>query len=114
MNMQHLRAILWLRWRMSANQWRRGGRLNAAITSIFVVGAIAASVMLFFITLIGGSVLMIVTQPAPDTCGKPDDLTTVAPDPFDHGVVGRGATVAPGDIRIIEQGQILELQQQAR
>ena len=28
MNLQHLRAILWLRWRISANQWRRAGRLT--------------------------------------------------------------------------------------
>ena len=66
MNMQHLQAILWLRWRMSANQWRRGGRLNAAITSLFVACAIIASVVLFFAALIGGSVVMLSTNPDPD------------------------------------------------
>lgn len=66
MNMQHLRAILWLRWRMSANQSRRAGRLNAVLTAIFVVGAMITSLMLFFVTLIGGSAVMLATTPSPE------------------------------------------------
>ncbi|MDA1053357.1 MAG: hypothetical protein O3C40_23150 [Planctomycetota bacterium] len=66
MNIQHLKAILWLRWRMSANQWRRLGLLNAIVTTTCVVGAIITSCVLFFVALIGGSVLLIHRQPSPD------------------------------------------------
>lgn len=47
MNRRHLRTILWLRWRLSRNQWSRGGQLNAVLTMIiviagFIVGALGA------------------------------------------------------------------------
>ena len=32
-----LRAMLWLRWRLTFNQWRRGGQVGAVITMIAVV-----------------------------------------------------------------------------
>lgn len=39
MDRSHLRTIIWLRWRLSRNQWSRGGSLNAALTMvIFVAG----------------------------------------------------------------------------
>ena len=39
MNRSQLRTIIWLRWRLTRNQWSRGGQLNAAITMIvFVIG----------------------------------------------------------------------------
>ena len=48
MNWQQLRAILWLRWRLSRNQFVRAGQLNAVISIIVTVmmgmGAIAAGV----------------------------------------------------------------------
>ena len=34
MNWAQLRAMLWLRWRLTRNQWRRGGQLNAVITLV--------------------------------------------------------------------------------
>ncbi|MFC1795361.1 hypothetical protein ACFL3Q_17465, partial [Planctomycetota bacterium] len=37
MNWSQLRTIIWLRWRLSRNQWSRGGKLNAVLTIIIVV-----------------------------------------------------------------------------
>jgi ABC-2 type transport system permease protein len=37
MNWSQFRTIIWLRWRLSRNQWSRGGRLNAILTIIIVV-----------------------------------------------------------------------------
>ncbi len=34
MYLQHLRTLLWLRWRLTRNQWRRGGQVNAVISMI--------------------------------------------------------------------------------
>ena len=34
MNWSQLRTIIWLRWRLSRNQWSRGGTLNAVLTII--------------------------------------------------------------------------------
>ena len=34
MNWSQLRTIIWLRWRLSRNQWSRGGKLNAILTII--------------------------------------------------------------------------------
>jgi len=34
MNWSQLRTIIWLRWRLSRNQWSRGGTLNAVLTLI--------------------------------------------------------------------------------
>jgi ABC-2 type transport system permease protein len=47
MNRRHLRTILWLRWRLSRNQWSRGGQVNAVLTMIiviagFIIGALGA------------------------------------------------------------------------
>jgi hypothetical protein len=47
MNAQHLRAFLWLRWRLLANQWRRSGRLNSALMIFLCVCAAAAVIPLF-------------------------------------------------------------------
>jgi ABC-2 type transport system permease protein len=46
-NWQHLRAFVWLRWRLLANGWRRGGQVNFVLTMVFTVAALAASVPLF-------------------------------------------------------------------
>ncbi|MBN2180283.1 MAG: hypothetical protein JW715_00105 [Sedimentisphaerales bacterium] len=47
MNRHHLRTIIWLRWRLSRNQWSRSGLLNAVLTMVvvvvvFVIGALGA------------------------------------------------------------------------
>lgn len=47
MDRRHLRTIIWLRWRLSRNQWSRGGWLNAVLAMIiilggFVIGALGA------------------------------------------------------------------------
>ncbi len=34
MNLEQLKAIVWLRWRLTRNQWRRAGRVNAVITAV--------------------------------------------------------------------------------
>jgi len=38
MDRHFLRTILWLRWRLTRNQWSRGGRLNAVLTMIILIG----------------------------------------------------------------------------
>src|SRR5437762_9031137 len=49
MNWSQMRTVLWLRWRLSRNQWsRRGGRLSAVLTLIAVVASLAIA--------LGGSV----------------------------------------------------------
>src|SRR6185295_18835140 len=41
MNWSQLRTVLWLRWRLTRNQWsRRGGALSAVLTVLAVVAAL--------------------------------------------------------------------------
>ncbi len=54
MNWQQLQALLWLRWRLMANQWRRAGKLNAALMMIATVGLVALAIPLFFVCLATG------------------------------------------------------------
>lgn len=63
MNWQHLRLILWLRWRLSCNQWRRAGKLNLVLTVMLVVGAMIAAVLAFFVAVIAGCLLLPRAQP---------------------------------------------------
>ena len=44
MNWEHFRTMLWLRWRLTRNQWSRGGELNAVITLIAVFMILAMAV----------------------------------------------------------------------
>ena len=48
MNWQHLRAILWLRWRLTKNQFARAGQINAVLSifmlAMLVLGAVGAGV----------------------------------------------------------------------
>lgn len=53
MNGSHLRAFVWLRWRLLVNQWRRAGRVNSVLMTIVSIGAVLLSVPLF----IGGVAL---------------------------------------------------------
>lgn len=66
MNLEHLKAILWLRWRMSRNQWRRAGALNAVVTTVFVVSLLITSSLLFFVALVGGSTFLLTNEVDPD------------------------------------------------
>ena len=43
MNGSQLRTVLWLRWRLTRNQWTRGSPVNAAITVGFAVLGLVAS-----------------------------------------------------------------------
>ena len=44
MNRDQLKTILWLRWRLTRNQWRKGGNVGAAIAGVvFVAGLILAA-----------------------------------------------------------------------
>ncbi len=41
MNRDQLKTILWLRWRLTRNQWRKGGNVGAAIAGVvFVAGLV--------------------------------------------------------------------------
>ena len=43
MNWSQLRTIIWLRWRLSRNQWSRGGTLNAILVLLVAVGVLILS-----------------------------------------------------------------------
>ena len=45
MNLAQLRALLWLRWRLTRNQWARGGEINAVITVIALWIALCMAVV---------------------------------------------------------------------
>ena len=44
MNRSHLHTIVWLRWRLTRNQWSRGGPLNAVVTLIVMTAALVVGV----------------------------------------------------------------------
>lgn len=54
MNGQHLRAILWLRWRLRVNQLKRGGIANAVILTILTVASVVLAAILFVVALAVG------------------------------------------------------------
>ena len=41
MHLQHLRTLLWLRWRLTRNQWSRGGQVNAVLSLIATMVGLA-------------------------------------------------------------------------
>ena len=51
MNLEHLRAFFWLRWRLLVNQWQRAGRVNAVLMIVLLVGAVALAVPSFVLSL---------------------------------------------------------------
>jgi hypothetical protein len=63
-NWQHLQAILWLRWRMSLNQMKRGGIANTVILTLLGAIALVASVMMFFVALLVGIFALPKASPA--------------------------------------------------
>ena len=54
MNAQHLRAFVWLRWRLLINQMHRGGIANVVIVSILAIGAALAAVILLIASFVAG------------------------------------------------------------
>ena len=54
MNREQLKTILWLRWRLMSNQWRRGGGLGAVIAVLVGAGAFMLAAMCFTGALLGG------------------------------------------------------------
>jgi hypothetical protein len=53
-NGQHLRAFLWLRWRLRANQLKRGGTANAVLFALLSIGAVLLAIGLFVIFFLVG------------------------------------------------------------
>ncbi len=47
MNWQHLKAFVWLRWRLLKNQWRKAGAVNAVLMMIVSIGALVTAIPLF-------------------------------------------------------------------
>jgi hypothetical protein len=52
--MQHLRAFLWLRWRLRVNQVRKAGTLNAVLLAILAGAGAILAVVLFVVGLLVG------------------------------------------------------------
>ena len=58
MNWQHLKTIVWLRWRLTANQWRKGGSINAVLWLVFLVTVLAVAVASLFLSFVAGLLLL--------------------------------------------------------
>ena len=56
MNWEQLKTILWLRWRLMGNQWRRSGGLGAVIAVLVGAGAFMLAALGFTGGLLGGDV----------------------------------------------------------
>ena len=63
MNWQHLKAILWLRWRLTVNQWKKGGAVNAVIGLILLILGLFTSVTSFFASFAIGLVVFPKAEP---------------------------------------------------
>jgi hypothetical protein len=50
----HLQTLIWLRWTLSRNQWKKGGVLNAVIGAVLLGAALLGSIFAFGAGLIGG------------------------------------------------------------
>ncbi len=53
MNWEQLKTILWLRWRLKSNQWRRTGGIGAAISIILMAAAVMMGMATFTGALLG-------------------------------------------------------------
>lgn len=54
MNWQHMKTILWLRWRVRLNQLQRGGTVNTVLTiGLYAIGLVASVTMFFLALLVG-------------------------------------------------------------
>ena len=63
MRWEHLRAILWLRWRLRLNRWRRDGLLNAIVMMAIVVITLIGSLLAFFVAAVAGIFQLGETEP---------------------------------------------------
>ena len=55
MNWEQLKTILWLRWRLTRNQWRRSGGLGAFLATVFAIGSVVLGGASFVGALLGGA-----------------------------------------------------------
>jgi hypothetical protein len=53
-NWDQLKAIIWLRWRLTKNQFQRGGNLNAALSVVMIIFLILGSIGVSVGSVIGG------------------------------------------------------------
>ncbi len=51
MNWEHLKAIVWLRTRLSINQWRKGGAFNFVLMMILAGSMLSMAALSFFLSL---------------------------------------------------------------
>ncbi len=51
---QQFKTIIWLRWKLSANRWKRGGTLNAILGLILLVLGLLTAASSFFVALLVG------------------------------------------------------------
>ena len=54
MNLEQLKTIVWLRWRLMRNQWARRGSLGAVLAVLVSFGAVIMSGGCFMAALLGG------------------------------------------------------------
>jgi len=55
LNREQLKTILWLRWRLTRNQWQRAGAFGAALAAIIAVSAVVLGAATFVGGLLGGA-----------------------------------------------------------
>ncbi|AGA28016.1 ABC-2 transporter permease [Singulisphaera acidiphila] len=55
MTWQHLQAVVWLRWRLMVNEYRRAGAFNAVVMMIVMIGALVTAIPLFIACFVFGT-----------------------------------------------------------
>jgi hypothetical protein len=63
MNWSQFRTIIWLRWRLTRNQWSRGGKLNAVLTLVIAFIGLALSFIGGIAGLLAGTFVLSKAQP---------------------------------------------------
>ncbi|HEX5220993.1 MAG TPA: hypothetical protein VFZ59_15620 [Verrucomicrobiae bacterium] len=58
MNWEQLKTILWLRWRLTGNQWRRTGGLGAVLAAVILAAGLGLGVTTFAGGLLSGALAM--------------------------------------------------------
>jgi ABC-2 type transport system permease protein len=58
LNPEHLRAFLWLRWRLRVNQLTRGGIVNVVLLAFVTVSSVLLAVVLFIVGFLVGLLLL--------------------------------------------------------
>lgn len=64
MNWRHFQAFVWLRWRLSVNQWRRSGAINSVLMIIISIVAVLTAIPLFVGSFVLGTYLIPKATPA--------------------------------------------------